>query len=109
MARVTLVPMNWTWALSGRPAPPLADPELQFLREVVSALTDRDIAAKLARYGLTDRERQVLREIVLGGTNRSTGEKLKIGEDEVITHLCSIYDKTAVCSRVELLKLFEQS
>ena len=109
MDRVTLEPMRWTWALSGRPAPPLQDRELQVLREVVSGLTDRDIAAKLARYGLTERELQVLREIVLGQTNRGTGAKLKISEDEVMTHLCSIYDKTAACGRVELLKLFEQS
>ena len=80
MDRVTLEPMRWTWALSGRPAPPLQDRELQ-----------------------------VLREIVLGQTNRGTGAKLKISEDEVMTHLCSIYDKTAACGRVELLKLFEQS
>jgi DNA-binding CsgD family transcriptional regulator len=101
--------MGWTWALSGRPAPPLPDPELQFLREVVSALTDRDIAAKLARYGLTDRELQVLREIVLGQTSRGTGEKLGIAEDEVQHHLLLIFDKTAACGRPELLQLFRDN
>ena len=109
MARVTLEPMGWTWALSGRPAPPLPDPELQFLREVVSALTDRDIAAKLARYGLTDRELQVLREIVLGQSNCGTAEKLGIAEDEVKHHYSLILDKTAASGRVGLLQLFRDN
>ena len=101
--------MGWTWALSGRPAPPLPDPELQFLSEVVSALTHRDIAAKLARYGLTDRELQVLREIVLGQSNLGAAEKLGISEGEVQHHYSLIIEKTAVFSRVELLQLFRDN
>jgi DNA-binding CsgD family transcriptional regulator len=109
MDRVTLQPIGWTWADSGRPAPPLPDPELQFLREVVSALTDRDIAAKLAQYGLTDRELQVLREIVLGQSNCGTAEKLGIDEGEVQHHLSLIFDKTGTCGHDELLQLFRDN
>jgi DNA-binding CsgD family transcriptional regulator len=60
-------------------------------------------------FGLTDLQLQIVREVLLGHSNREIAEKLKIGEDEVkYHHLCSIFDKTGVSTRLELALLFHE-
>lgn len=51
---------------------------------------------------LTAREREILSAVVTGLTNRETAEKLAISEDTVKHHLSRIFDKVGVSHRLEL-------
>jgi two-component system, NarL family, nitrate/nitrite response regulator NarL len=51
---------------------------------------------------LTPRELDVVSAIVAGGTNRDVSKELSMSEQTVKNHLCHIYDKVGVSTRLEL-------
>jgi DNA-binding NarL/FixJ family response regulator len=51
---------------------------------------------------LTPRELDVVGAIVAGGTNRDVSKDLQMSEQTVKNHLCHIYDKVGVSTRLEL-------
>jgi DNA-binding CsgD family transcriptional regulator len=57
-------------------------------------------------YGFTKRETQVCRLLLEGYTMRQVGAALKISQATVNTHCTSLYRKTNVNSKIQLLKLF---
>lgn len=54
-------------------------------------------------WQLAECELQIVREVALGLPNREIAAKLKMGETDVMRHLCSIFDKTGTCNRLELV------
>ena len=57
------------------------------------------------RYGLSQRELQVLAQVLDGATNRAISTRLGISESTTKKHLYSVYNKTGVDSRTELIVL----
>jgi two-component system nitrate/nitrite response regulator NarL len=53
-------------------------------------------------FGLTPRELEIVRMIVGALTNKEIGEKLAIGENTVKSHLTHIFNKVGASSRIEL-------
>lgn len=53
-------------------------------------------------FGLTPRELEIVRMVVGASTNREIGEKLAIGENTVKSHLTHIFNKVGASSRIEL-------
>ena len=53
-------------------------------------------------FGLTPRELEIVRMVVLAFTNKEIGEKLAIGENTVKSHLTHIFNKVGASSRIEL-------
>jgi len=59
-----------------------------------------------AAYSLSVRETEVLRLILAGHTYRSAGEKLFVSENTIDAHLRSIYAKSGVKNKIELVHKF---
>ncbi len=57
------------------------------------------------RYGISNRERDIIAMIVQGHSNRAIGEHLYISDRTVKNHISSIYRKTGVINRVQLLNM----
>jgi DNA-binding CsgD family transcriptional regulator len=57
------------------------------------------------RYGISNRERDIIAMIVQGHANRLIGERLFISDRTVKNHISSIYRKTTVVNKVQLLNL----
>jgi len=57
------------------------------------------------RYGISNRERDIIAMIVQGHANRLIGERLFISDRTVKNHISSIYRKTGVMNKVQLLNL----
>ena len=53
-------------------------------------------------FGLTPRELEIVRMVVGALTNKEIGEKLAIGENTVKSHLTHIFNKVGASSRIEL-------
>ena len=53
-------------------------------------------------FGLTPRELEIVRMVVGAATNKQIGEKLAIGENTVKSHLTHIFNKVGASSRIEL-------
>ena len=53
-------------------------------------------------FGLTPRELEIVRMVVAAFTNKAIGEKLAIGENTVKSHLTHIFNKVGASSRIEL-------
>jgi DNA-binding NarL/FixJ family response regulator len=53
-------------------------------------------------FGLTPRELEIVRMVVGACTNKEIGEKLAIGENTVKSHLTHIFNKVGASSRIEL-------
>lgn len=53
-------------------------------------------------FGLTPRELEIVRMVVGASTNKEIGEKLAIGENTVKSHLTHIFNKVGASSRIEL-------
>ena len=53
-------------------------------------------------FGLTPRELEIVRMVVGAFTNKEIGEKLAIGENTVKSHLTHIFNKVGASSRIEL-------
>lgn len=56
----------------------------------------------LSNYGLTPREMDVIRAVISGLTNREIAQKLAISEQTVKHHITNIFDKLGVYNRLEL-------
>lgn len=54
------------------------------------------------RFGLTPRELEIVRMVAGASTNKEIGEKLAIGENTVKSHLTHIFNKVGASSRIEL-------
>ena len=57
----------------------------------------------LAHWGLTERETEILHLVRRGLSNKDIGDRLHISQNTVKTHLRSVFDKTGVRSRFELI------
>ncbi|HEY8929598.1 MAG TPA: helix-turn-helix transcriptional regulator [Mucilaginibacter sp.] len=81
-----------------------ADRRSRELKEIL----DKELlfSQKCADYRLSAREVEVLRLILAGHTYRSAGDILFISENTVDAHLRSIYSKTGVRNKVELVRKF---
>ena len=53
-------------------------------------------------FGLTPRELEIVRMVVGASTNKEIGAKLAIGENTVKSHLTHIFNKVGASSRIEL-------
>jgi two-component system, NarL family, nitrate/nitrite response regulator NarL len=60
-------------------------------------------AAGSRRFGLTPREMQILEGLVEGFTNKEIARRLSISEQTVKHHVSSIFDKTGVSNRLEVV------
>lgn len=76
--------------------------------EVSRPTTRSRFDALAEKFRLTPRERQVAALTVEGRGNRHIGFELGLSEITVGTHLTSIYRKTGVAGRTELVRLFMQ-
>jgi two-component system, NarL family, nitrate/nitrite response regulator NarL len=54
-------------------------------------------------FGLTPREIEVVHAVASGASNREIGKLLNVSQHTVKHHLTSIFDKTGVSTRIELL------
>lgn len=59
------------------------------------------------RFGLTPRETEVAQAVLDGDTYESAGVKLSIRGATVKSHILSVYQKTGVGNKIELLRLVE--
>ena len=66
------------------------------LRKLEAELRQRRV------FGLTPRELEIVRMVVGAFTNKEIGEKLAIGENTVKSHLTHIFNKVGASSRIEL-------
>ena len=58
---------------------------------------------------MTPRELEIVSAVVAGLANKEIAQHFKISEDEVKGHLCNIFDKLGVSTRLELaLFVFSQ-
>jgi DNA-binding CsgD family transcriptional regulator len=88
-------------------APLLRDGGRRVAVIVERADPDRLAPLLMAAYGLTDREKDVTRLVLQGETTSATAARLFISPQTVQQHLKSIFDKTGVRSRRELVgKMF---
>ncbi len=62
-----------------------------------------EVAAPARTFGLTKRELEVVAAAVSGRSNREIAQKFSISEDTVKHHMTSIFDKTGVYNRLELV------
>jgi DNA-binding CsgD family transcriptional regulator len=56
-------------------------------------------------FSISDREREIIRFILQGNTEAHTGDLLFISRRTVVNHVYSIYRKTGVSNRVQLINL----
>jgi len=59
----------------------------------------------LERYGISRRERDIITMVMQGYANRVIGERLFISDRTVKNHISSIYRKTGVVNKVQLLNM----
>lgn len=59
----------------------------------------------LDKFRITPREREIIQLILRGANNKNIGETLFISPKTVENHITSIYQKTAVSSRVQLAQM----
>ncbi len=62
-----------------------------------------------ASFGFSDRETDVLKLLVEGRTNVEIAENLHISVNTVKSHIKSLYKKSEVTSRIQLLHKIRQS
>ena len=84
---------------------------LQCIRDVfigkhaISSSVGAKIAASMMHLQLTSRELEVLRAIGEGLANKEIGAKLHIAESTVKLHVKTLFEKLAVTSRTEAMKI----
>lgn len=66
-----------------------------------------DILQFSRKYGLTQREEEVFELLLKGRTSKQIADKLFVSNNTVLTHLKSIYRKTGVHSKTQIIELFE--
>ena len=72
---------------------------------VMAADEGKDLQTNLAK--LTVREKEVFRLLLQGCTLKETAGCLSIGYSTVNTHMTSIYRKLKVCTRAQLIILYQ--
>ncbi|HET9322169.1 MAG TPA: LuxR C-terminal-related transcriptional regulator, partial [Bryobacteraceae bacterium] len=70
---------------------------------IQAATSDEVVPIVMSAYGLSDQERAVSGLVFQGNSTRAISDQLKIAEHTVQDHLKSIFDKTGVRSRRELV------
>ncbi|WP_372733768.1 LuxR C-terminal-related transcriptional regulator [Nocardioides sp.] len=81
-----------------------ADAGVARVSVVIDAARPAHVESLLVRvYGLTPRERDVAGLVVRGASNQQVAAELGVAVDTVQQHLSSIFDKTGVRSRAELV------
>lgn len=76
---------------------------------IKSSADKTDIFEKLKKeYSLTDRETELCSMIFDGKSNAEIAEELFISESTVKTHIYNLYKKTAVKSRMEIIRLVRE-
>lgn len=78
----------------------LVGPPSEWVREIAQGLERR----RVVESTLTQREREVLRVAAEGLTARQIGDRLGVRERTVTTHLCRIYSKLGVGTRVAAVR-----
>ena len=68
-----------------------------------SQLKQEEPGPRPKNFGLTRRELQIVSGVVSGRSNKAIGQYFKIAIDTVKNHLRSIFDKTGVSNRAELV------
>lgn len=69
------------------------------------AVSDADLNAFLARFGLTERERQIVGLICAGRDNRAVSDELFVSIQTVKHHVTAIFRKLKVRNRIQLVNL----
>jgi DNA-binding NarL/FixJ family response regulator len=73
------------------------------LVQTLQALSTSDSRDKgRGAYGLTKREQQIVHQVVTGLTNRDIARELGISEDTVKHHVTNVFNKVGVSTRLEL-------
>jgi DNA-binding NarL/FixJ family response regulator len=72
---------------------------VQHLRNLMQSTNEE---SKEEKFGLTPLELEIVSAVVAGYGNREIAEYFKISHDTVLHHLSDIFDKLAVCTRLEL-------
>jgi DNA-binding CsgD family transcriptional regulator len=92
---------SWAMVHASWLSSPSADSAIAVIVEAAAAA---DVAPMImAAYGLTDRERTITALVCQGLTTRSIVAELHLTADTVQDHLKSVFDKTGVHSRGELV------
>jgi DNA-binding NarL/FixJ family response regulator len=72
------------------------------IEEVLQRCRSSAKRASPENYRLTPREMQIIRAVVSASTNREIAQQLSISEETVKHHITNIFDKLGVYNRLEL-------
>ncbi len=84
-------------------SPLIGGPEGQLAITIEPTSGDRLVVLLLAAYGLSAREREICREVLAGHSTAEIADRLFISAHTVQDHLKSVFGKTGVRSRGELI------
>jgi DNA-binding CsgD family transcriptional regulator len=81
-----------------------------FEREVKDHIAEIEVTDRFAeQYKISQRESEIIRYIIQGDTNKEISNKLCLALGTVKNHVYSVYKKTGLDSRIELLNLLRKN